>query len=88
MPRSCNHCHSIVRSRGGTEIVDIAAAGPPRRSEVVFAVLVVAGKGGSPMRSERAAVEAQSCWVRSLVVGVLEVVHSGLRLDAVFGIGC
>jgi hypothetical protein len=90
--RYCSHCRSIVRCRGGTEVVGkavgiAAAAGLQRRSEVVVAVLTVAGKDCSPMRRERAVVEAQSCRVHSQVFEVLGEVHYELQLDAVFGIG-
>jgi hypothetical protein len=72
-PRCCSHCRSIVRCRGETEIVGeavdtVAAAGQPRPSAAVFAVLTVAGKDCSPTRRGRAVVEAQSCRVHSLVV--------------------
>lgn len=64
-PRSCSHCQSIVRSHGRTEVVgkavDIVAAVPQRRSEVVFAVLAVAGKGDVLMRCEWVVLEVQSC---------------------------
>lgn len=91
-PRCCTHCRSIVRCRdeievAGTAVGIAAVAGLQRRSEAAFAVLTVAGRDCSPMRHERAVVEARSCRVRSLVVEVLGVVHSGLQRDAVFEIG-
>ena len=91
-PRCCSHCRSIVRCRDGIEVAGIAVGiaavvGLQRRSEAAFAVLTVAGRDCSPMRRERAVVEARSCRVHSLVVEVSGMVHSGLQRDAVFEIG-